>query len=152
VDFLAEGNEDEIISIIDQVYTDPATRELAKSDVEDDNVAVYGKRVLTMAKQEGKGWFAIMLGKHISFQTEIPEYIVDAILFAKETYSKNIIADIIEYRINKHFDDNDTLDFSSCRENLTKYRSEGATLDDLAFDLDLIISDDQLLIFIDKLK
>jgi hypothetical protein len=105
-----------------------------------------------MAKQEGKGWFAIMLGKHISFKTEIPNYIVDAILFAKETYSNNIIADIIEYRMNKHFYDDDALDFSSCRESLTKYRAEEATLDDLAFDLDLVIPDDQLLTFIDKLK
>lgn len=152
VDFVAEGNEDEVIGIIDQVYTDPPTRQLAKSDIENDDVSIYGKRVLTMAKQEGKGWFAIMLGKHISFQTNIPEYIVDAILFAKETYSNNIIADIIEYRINQHFDDNDTLDFSTCRENLTKYRTEEATLDDLAFDLDLVISDAQLLTFIDKLK
>lgn len=152
VDFITEGNEEEVIAIIDQVYTDQPTRVQAKTDIEDDGVAVYGKRVLTMAKQEGKGWFAIMLGKHISFKTEIPNYIVDAILFAKETYSNNIIADIIEYRMNKHFDDDDALDFSSCRESLTKYRAEEATLDDLAFDLDLVISDDQLLTFIDKLK
>ncbi|PVH24496.1 ATP-dependent nuclease [Sphingobacterium corticibacter] len=152
VDFITEGNEDEVIAIIDQVYTDQPTRVQAKTDIEDGDVAIYGKRVLTMAKQEGKGWFAIMLGKHISFKTEIPNYIVDAILFAKETYANNIVADIIEYRMNKHFDDDNTLDFSSCRETLTKYRAEEATLNDLAFDLDLIISDDQLLTFIDKLK
>lgn len=152
VDFITEGNENEVIAIIDEVYTDEATRLQAKSDIEDDDVAIYGKRVLTMAKQEGKGWFAIMLGKHITFKTEIPNYIVDAILFAKETYTNNIVADIIEYRMNKHFDDDNTLDFSSYRETLTKYRAEETTLNDLAFDLDLIISDDQLLTFIDKLK
>lgn len=152
VDFITEGNEEEVIAIIDQIYTDQPTRVQAKTDIENDDVAVYGKRVLTMAKQEGKGWFAIMLGKHISFKTEIPGYIVDAILFAKETYTNNIIADIIEYRMNKHFDDDNTLDFSSCRESLTKYRAEEATLNDLAFDLDLTIPDDQLLTFIDKLK
>ena len=152
VDFVTVGNGWEVKKIIKQVYTDQDTIDQAKADIEDKDIAVYGKRVLTMARQEGKGWFAIMLGKHISFKTEIPDYIVDAILFAKETYSNNIIADIIEYRMNKHSDDDDTLDFSSCRDSLTKYRAEESTLDELAFDLNLIISDDQLLTFIDKLK
>ncbi len=152
VDFITDGNEYEALALVDQIYTDPATRTQAKTDIEDEDVAVYGKRVLTMAKQEGKGWFAIMLGKHISFKTEIPEYIIDAILFAKETYSRNIIANIIEYRINKHFEDDNTLDFSSCRTNLNNYRKEEANLEDLELDLDLVIPDDQLLMFIEKLK
>ncbi|WP_047451986.1 ATP-dependent nuclease [Alistipes sp. ZOR0009] len=152
VDFITEGNEREVKKIIKQVYTDQDTIDQAKSDIANDSVEVYGKRVLTMAKQEGKGWFAIMLGKHISYKTEIPTYIVDAILFTKETYSANIVADIIEYRMNKHFEDNNTLDFNLCRKNLKKYRTEEATLDDLAFYLDLVIPGDQILTLIDKLK
>lgn len=152
VDFVTEGNVKEVNKIIKQVYTDSDTIEQAKLELTNDEIAVYGKRVLTMAEQVGKGWFAIMLGKHISFKTKIPAYIIDAILFAKDTYSDNIIADIIEYRMNKHFADNDTLDFISCRENLKKYRTEEATLDDLAFDLDLVIAKDQILTLIDKLK
>lgn len=152
IDFLAEGNEDEILAIIDKVYTDPPTRELAKEDIESDEVAVYGKRVLTMAKQEGKGWFAIMLGKHISYKTEIPNYIIDAILFAKETYSSNFVSDIIQYRMNKHFEDDDTIDFTSCKAELLKYRNGINKLEDLAFDFDLVLPDDQILTLIDKLK
>ena len=152
IDFLAEGNEDEILAIIDKVYTDPPTRELAKEDVESDMVAVYGKRVLTMAKQEGKGWFAIMLGKHISYKTEIPNYIIDAILFTKETCSSNIVSDIIQYRMNKHFEDDDTIDFTSCKAELLKYRNGINKLEDLAFDFDLVLPDDQILTLIDKLK
>ena len=152
VDFLAEGNEDEILAIIDKVYTDPATRTQAKADIEDDDIAVYGKRVLTMAKQEGKGWFAIMLGKHISYKTEIPDYILDAILFAKETYSSNIVADIIQYRMNKHFEDDGTIDFTNCKAELLKYRNGTNKLEDLTFDFNLVIPDDQILTLIDKLK
>lgn len=152
IDFLAEGNEDEILAIIDKVYTDPPTRELAKEDIESDEVAVYGKRVLTMAKQEGKGWFAIMLGKHISYKTEIPDYIIDAILFAKETYSSNIVSDIIQYRMNKHFEDDNTIDFTSCKAELLKYRNGTNKLEDLAFDFGLVLPDDQILTLIDKLK
>lgn len=152
IDFLTEGNEDEILAIIDKVYTDPPTRELAKEDIESHEVAVYGKRVLTMAKQEGKGWFAIILGKHISYKTEIPDYIIDAILFAKETYSSNIVSDIIQYRMNKHFEDDDTIDFTSCKAELLKYRNGTNKLEDLTFDFDLVLPDDQILTLIDKLK
>lgn len=152
VDFITEGNVLEVKRLIKTVYVDPATQNQAKADIENPDVAVYGKRVLTMAKQEGKGWFAIMLGKHISYKTEIPAYILDAILFAKETYSSNIVADIIQYRMNKHFEDDDTLDFTSCSEELLKYRNGTNKLEDLAFDFDLVLPDDQILTLIDKLK
>lgn len=152
VDFISEGNASEVERIIKDVYIDPATRIQAKADVENPDVAVYGKRVLTMAKQEGKGWFSIMLGKHISYKTEIPTYILDAILFAKETYSSNIVADIIQYRMNEHFETDNALDFTSCNAELLKYRNGTNKLEDLAFDFDLVLPDDQILTLIDKLK
>ena len=151
VDFVTTGNEWEVIQIIDQVYIDQPTKDKAEADLESDEASEYGKRVLTMAKQEGKGWFAIMLGKHISFKTVIPRYIVDAIFFAKET-SPNIIADIIDYRIKKSIEDNAKLDFTSCRAELRKYRKGEIKLEELAFDFDLVIPSDQILTLIDKLK
>lgn len=152
VDFIIEGNRREVKRLIKNVYVAPVTRNQAKADIENPDVAVYGKRVLTMAKQEGKGWFAIMLGKHISYKTKIPAYILDAILFAKETYSSNIVADIIQYRMNKHFEADNTLDFTSCKVELLKYRTGANKLEDLAFDFDLVIPNDQILTLIDKLK
>ena len=151
VDFITEGNEWEVKKIIKQVYVDQDTRGIAKADIEGADVSIYGKRVLTMAKQEGKGWFAIMLGKHISYKTILPSYIIGAIFFAKEM-SPNIIADIIDYRIKKNLEDNNTLDFTSCKVELLKYRNGEITLGDLAFDFDLVIPDDQILTLIDKLK
>jgi len=152
VDFVTEGNNWEVQKIIKQVYVDKATREQAKLDLENTDVAVSGKRVLTMAKQEGKGWFAIMLGKHIFFKTIVPEYILDAIFFAKDSYSSHIIADIIEFRINENFKDKNTLDFASCRAQLLKYRNAEIPLEDLIIDLDLVIPNDQILTIIEKLK
>jgi putative ATP-dependent endonuclease of OLD family len=152
VDFITEGNRLEVIPLIKDVYADSATCIQAKADIENPDVAVYGKRVLTMAKQEGKGWFAIMLGKHISYKTEIPAYILDAILFAKETYSSNIVADIIQYRMNKHFEADNALDFTSCKAELLKYRNGRNKLEDLAFDFSFVLPDDQILKLIDKLK
>jgi putative ATP-dependent endonuclease of OLD family len=152
VDFVTEGNEWEVCRIINQVYLDKGTRDQAKLDLKNDEVAIYGKRILTMAKQEGKGWFAIILGKHVSFNTVIPKYILDAIFFAKETYSSNIIADIIAYRIKKNFEDDPLLDFTRCNTELLKYRNGEIPLGDLIFEFDLVISQDQVLGLIDKFK
>lgn len=152
VDFVTEGNAWEVIQIIDQVYIDQPTRDQSLTDLEEDDVSIYGKRVLTMAKQEGKGWFAIMLGKHIFHKTIIPKYILDAIFFARDTYSSNIVADIIDYRIKKCLEDDSTLDFTGCRKELLRYRSEEIKLEDLAFDFDLVIPNDQVMTLINKLK
>ncbi|NAW51831.1 AAA family ATPase [Elizabethkingia argentiflava] len=152
VDFVTEGNALEVIQIIDQVYIDQPTRDQSLTDLEENDVSIYGKRVLTMAKQEGKGWFAIMLGKHIFHKTIIPKYILDAIFFARDTYSPNIVADIIDYRIKKCLEDDSTLDFTDCRKKLLRYRSEEIKLEDLAFDFKLVIPNDQVMTLINKLK
>ena len=48
-----------------------------------------------MANQQGKGWFAIMLGKQITYETVIPNYIIEGIIFAKYSFKPNLISDII---------------------------------------------------------
>src|SRR5690606_10522950 len=97
------GNAWEVEQIINDVYSDEPTRKLAKTELTSNDVSLFGKRVLTIAKQEGKGWFAIMLGQHVSYKTEMPEYILDSLIFSKDNYTNEIIADIVEYRINKNF-------------------------------------------------
>ncbi|MDV3492441.1 ATP-dependent endonuclease [Elizabethkingia miricola] len=152
VDFVTSNNDWEVRQIIGQVYSDQPTKDLSDRQLTSTDVAIYGKRVLTMARHVGKGWFAIMLGKHITPFTEIPDYIIDAILFAKETYSSEIIADIINYRIEKNVEADDSLDFASCRAELLKYRNGDIKLEDLEFDFDLIIPNDQIMKLINKLK
>ncbi|MEQ9263117.1 MAG: AAA family ATPase [Owenweeksia sp.] len=152
VDFIAAGNDWEVKKIIKEVYTDQVTINKAESEIADDDVGIYGRRVLTMAKKEGKGWFAIMLGKHISYKTGIPEYILDAVLFAKEIYSSNMVSDIIEYRLNRYDVTKEGLDFTSCRTCLEKFRDGEATVKDLILDLDLVLPNDPMLYILDKLK
>jgi predicted ATP-dependent endonuclease of OLD family len=152
VDFVKDGNAWEVEQIIDDVYVDKATIKLTKEELDDENVAVFGKRVLTMANQEGKGWFAIMLGKHISYKTIVPDYIVEAIAFAKDSYSKNIIADIIEYRVNKNAKDDDKIDFTLLKEIIANYRVNKATIDEVIVEIKNRISEDQILTFIEKVK
>lgn len=152
VDFVMDGNAWEVEQIIKDVYVDKPTIALTKKELEDKEVAVFGKRVLTMANQEGKGWFAIMLGKHISYKTIVPEYIIEAIAFAKESYSKNIIADVIEYRMNKNAKDNDKIDFTLLKEIISNYRINKATIDEVIVEIKNRISADQILTFIEKVK
>ena len=153
VDFVLNSNDWEVVRIIKQVYTDKATQELSKKELESKNVAIFGKRVLTMAKQEGKGWFAIMLGKHISHKTYIPEYIIDAIVFAKDSYSIEIISDIVKYRIKKSIEDDKDkkLDFSSCIGTLKEYRKGSKLLVDLILEIEKVNPNDQLLTLLRKL-
>lgn len=153
VDFVLSGNDWEVVRIIKQVYTDEDTQKLARKELESKDKALFGKRVLTMAKQEGKGWFAIMLGKHIFYQTFIPKYIIDAIVFAKDLYSVELISDIVEYRIRKNIenDKEKKLGFSSCIENLKKYRNGLITLNDLILEIKKVIPNDQLLTLLRKL-
>lgn len=54
--------------------------------------------------------------------------------------------------MDKHFEDDDTTDFTSCKAELLKYRNGVNKLVDLAFDFDLVLPDDQILTLIDKLK
>lgn len=152
VDFVMDGNAWEVEQIVDNIYVDKATIKLTKEELDDEDVAVFGKRVLTMANQEGKGWFAIMLGKHISYKTIVPDYIVEAIAFAKESYSKNIIADIIEYRVNKNAKDDDKIDFTLLKKIIANYRVNKATIDEVIVEIKNTISEDQILTFIAKVK
>lgn len=152
IDFVLDGNAWEVEQIIDEIYVDKPTITLAKEELDDEDIAVYGKRVLTMANQAGKGWFAIMLGKHISYKTIIPDYIVEAIAFAKESYSKNIIADIIEFRMNKYAKEDDKIDFTSLKEIISNYRINQATINEVILEIENRISEDQILTLIEKVK
>ncbi|WP_407512286.1 ATP-dependent nuclease [Acinetobacter baumannii] len=152
VDFVKAGNASDVQIIVDNIYKNSSTRTIAKSELENTEVSIFGRRVLTMAKQEGKGWFAILLGGVISSATKIPEYILDALIFSKEDFSNLLIADIIEYRIKIHETISpDIYDFSTLYELLKKLRS-GEEIDfHEVLDELKTISNDQIYIFASKL-
>ena len=59
-----------------------------------------GYRTLTMAEQEGKGWFAILLAQTLDHQAVVPGYIRDAVLFAHGPFSRPLIMRILRHRMN----------------------------------------------------
>lgn len=99
VDFIEAGNAAKVTSLVAQVYSQPATVAAANLELASGDKALYGKRVLTMATNQGKGWFAILLGKHIDHKTVIPTYIREAVLFARHTLTPELIFNIYSYRI-----------------------------------------------------
>lgn len=151
VDFIKAGNAPEAKGIIKEVYIDVKTRKLAKIELDSDEVGIYGKRILRMAKQEGKGWFAILLGKYISEYVMIPTYIIDAIIFAKSTFTVALIVNLIEYRIKINIRDDENLDFSAANKTLLNFREGKSTLDELTNDLFNVIPDDQIIYFLKNL-
>jgi len=99
VDFILAGNSAAVVSVLGEVYSDPATIAQAKAELESGDITQYGTRVLTMAKHVGKGWFAIILGKAITSDVHIPDYILDALFMAHRPVSDEILASIIDYRL-----------------------------------------------------
>jgi putative ATP-dependent endonuclease of OLD family len=132
VDFIKAGNSHEVNKLSNVVYSKDTTIALAEKQLKSKDVSVYGKRVLTMANQEGKGWFAIELGEHIFYKTCIPKYIVDAIIFAKPSFSIELVVQIIQYRINKYIEEyKDKYDFTELQSKLEQYKDETIDIDEI---------------------
>ena len=102
VDFLLKYNEYEIIELIPEVYKKNVKRKAVEVELKTKKAEVAGKRVLTMANNIGKGWFAILLGKYITHKTYIPDYIIDALVFATPEISQSTVKNILEYRLRKN--------------------------------------------------
>lgn len=100
VDFIKAGNAASVIAVLPEVYSDGPTIATATAELLSGTTAVYGSRVLRLAGKVGKGWFAIMVGKKITYQTKIPEYLREAISFAHGPCKTELFCNIIEYRLN----------------------------------------------------
>lgn len=105
VDFVAAGNSAKVVAVLNKVYKDDSTIAESKSELESRDVKLFGQRVLTMANNFGKGWFAILVGKEIDHCTVIPEYILKAIFFAHGPVSKEILLNMLSYRLSKIAED-----------------------------------------------
>jgi putative ATP-dependent endonuclease of the OLD family len=98
VDFVAEGNADIVAGAAGDVYTDAGTVSLAQAELASPDIGTFGRRVLTMANYEGKGWFAVLLGNRLDEQVSIPNYITDAVFFGA-TLTRQLWVDIFKYRL-----------------------------------------------------
>lgn len=98
VDFIQSSNSDYLKRIVRDVYTKPTTIDVATTELSSTDIAISGSRALTMANHQGKGWFALTLGKVIDFKVAIPEYIFDAIKFAHGDFNTGLTFKILKHR------------------------------------------------------
>lgn len=99
VDFISAGNSAEVSMAVDSVYKQTETITLARAELTSGDKSKYGRRVLTMAANQGKGWFAILLGKNISHRTVLPAYIRNAIFFARPRLTSELFFNIYSHRL-----------------------------------------------------
>ena len=151
VDFVKAGNEWEVEQLIEEIYTDPETIEKSKNEIQSGELSKFGTRVLRMANNIGKGWFSVLLGNHININTEIPSYIIEAIVFAKRTFTMQLIYDIVQYRLQMLFENKD-LEISEAEIDtiLTDFKRD-EDLGQLIQTLNGTISNDQLISFLTKI-
>ncbi|WP_421262835.1 AAA family ATPase [Aeromonas sp. 602200] len=98
VDFIKSSNSCYLKLIVKDVYTQQATINTSITELSSTDIAISGSRALTMANYQGKGWFALTLGKVIDFKTIIPNYILDAIKFAHGDFNAGLILKMIKHR------------------------------------------------------
>ncbi len=101
VDLVGSGNHEAFARSVDKVYKAPATITQAMADLRSGLIHQSGYRTLTMAEQEGKGWFAILLAQTLDHQAVVPGYIREAILFAHGPFSRPLIMRILRHRMNR---------------------------------------------------
>ena len=148
VDFLMSNNSREVIEILDEVYSDPATIKTSKKELKSNDVSVSGRRILRMAKQEGKGWFSVLLGQSIAYDTYIPKYILQAISFATPKMNREIISGIFKYRIAENHKTDDTINFTAFTQQLESYRKNELELSELIDEFEALLLDDAALTFL----
>lgn len=128
IDFLEAGNKKAVLSTIKKVYIDEQAIQKSKEEIESEDIKKYGKRILTMANKMGKGWYAILLGKYITSSTHIPNYILDAIIFAKPEFSKELLLQIFTYVLSTYKQSEET---DKLKNDLLTYKKDEITLGEL---------------------
>jgi putative ATP-dependent endonuclease of OLD family len=146
VDLILAGNAAVVAKLASTIYTDPPTIAAALAEINSGDKAQFGKRVLTMAENQGKGWFALLLGKHIDHNSVMPSYILDAIRFARGGFSREIIFNISNYRLNCCYAAGKITPASGAQLHgrLQAYRAGSIGLPDILVDLQDALPDDQV--------
>ena len=132
IDFLEADNRKEDLSTIKDVYVDKTAIQKSEKDIKSTDIKKYGKRILTMADYIGKGWYAILLSNYVTPATYIPNYILDAILFAKPEYSEELLLQIFSYVVSTY---EQTDKIKSLNKNILKCKKGELSLTDLIKEL-----------------
>ncbi|AVX40778.1 ATP-dependent endonuclease (plasmid) [Carboxydocella thermautotrophica] len=104
VEFLRAGNQQIITEVCKEIYSQDSYINDSINKIMDANLTVSGKEILRLAEKVGKGWLALMISDHVTKDTKIPEYILNALRFVSDLNELQKI-EIIKYRLgNEKFE------------------------------------------------
>lgn len=105
---IVKGNETYMDGLIDKTYKDNNIKEKKEKDIRSSKVNTYGAAALSMASYNKKGWNALMLSEIVDNKFQIPEYILDAFVFAAKSafLEKRNYLKILRHYGNVFADDN----------------------------------------------
>jgi putative ATP-dependent endonuclease of OLD family len=154
IDFLSCGNVDKVVASVDDVYVLPSKRVQSITELRSGDPAQFGRRVLTMANNEGKGWYAIILGKQIDHRTVIPPYIRQALIFAHGTFSTELIFNILRHRLAVNYPDSSAimLPLEQYWQRLLAYRAGKVDFNAIKGESAVVLPGDQILALLDELQ
>ncbi|MBU8568044.1 AAA family ATPase [Virgibacillus pantothenticus] len=96
-------------SILDDTFDRPTTVQKYISELEGQDDLKRNLAMLKLAREVGKGWFAIELGQNLDIAAKIPHYIIDAIAFAcQESVDISIYKKIVLYTLNYYDKEKDS--------------------------------------------
>ncbi|WP_439487207.1 ATP-dependent nuclease [Algoriphagus sp.] len=150
VEFIRADNSFEIKELVKAKYLKEADQKRISALLEDKKVEVYGKEVLRLADNFGKGWFALMLEEHIDHLTSIPDYILKAIAFASPHINQQTLLGMVKFRLlslNKQAYDGDKFDYQDALEQIVNEENPSNAINFFKGQL----PDDQLTLFINYL-
>lgn len=105
IDFALNMNTYEIKSVLPKIYKRQfdIDNSIAKLNMADE--VIIGKEALRLANKEGKGWFALLVSEELSYETNIPEYILSAIAFTSEHITEEHLKAMAQYRIREMYEE-----------------------------------------------
>jgi putative ATP-dependent endonuclease of OLD family len=102
VDFLQAKNQETITKAVQTIYSRQADIDNSIQKICSKDASVSNLEILRLAEKEGKGWFAILLSKHLTYETVIPNYILEAVAFAAPPpLPHRMLATIAHFRLEK---------------------------------------------------
>lgn len=148
VDLVPGAKETHLNSLMDRLYVQQAAKDRSKTALQDDDVAIYGSEILRLAKDNKKGWFAILFAETLTYTFDIPEYILDALVYALGSPKDTIIFSMIRYRLGKISSDATHANQQDCSGLISDHRADPSV--DLRAEYIRILPEDTLTRLIEK--
>ncbi|WHY92745.1 AAA family ATPase [Neobacillus cucumis] len=121
IDFVLNENVQPVIQTLRKIYKTNKAIEDSTALLNSGDEIVVGLETLRLAdKVVGKGWFALMLAEEVTYETNIPQYILDAIKFASRHIGYQHFEKMAKYRIYNSCDSKDSLEFNKLLGELSE--------------------------------